>query len=171
MEELQVRVAGTIGVSAALLWGCGTGTVRPPAFGMEGSLSVVMELGWDEAVLDTTSDEIAVRFLRKRGTTTMDTPLKITYAQAGQALNTPATLDLAEARPDDSTRQRSIVSRNVLDDPRRVFPKLSRGRLIFFDKIRPDSIVRGQFNITFVDGIDFANGRTAYGPFTARVPP
>lgn len=157
---------------AALLAGCGgNGSVPKARFELEGSLSVVMDLGWDECVLDTTSpDEIAVRFVRIRGAT-MDTPLKIVWAQAGQVLNTPATIDLAEMRPDDPNRQRSIVTRNVLDDKRSVFPLLVRGKMSFFDQIRPDSTVKGQFNITFENGIDFANGRTVFGPFTAKVPP
>ena len=59
----------------------------------------------------------------------------------------------------------------VLDDPRRVFPLMVRGKMTFFDKIKPDAACRGQFNVTFENGIDFANGRTVYGPFTAKVPP
>ena len=167
----------------ALLVGCGSGgTIPGPKHGLDGSLSVVMDLGYDEAVIDTTTDEVALSFIRHKGTTT-DTVLKITWAQAGQALNTPSTIDLGEARPDDATRQRSIVSRNVLDDPRRVFPLLVVGtpcdamgcrgpsKMSFVDQIKPDAKVRGQFNITFVNGVDFANGRTVYGPFTAKVPP
>ncbi len=172
MEELQVRAAAIIALLGASLCGCSSGGTVPNAhYQLEGSLSVVMDLGWDDCVIDTTSpDEIAVRFVRIRGKT-MDTPLKIVWAQAGQVLNTPATIDLAEARPDDPNRQRSIVTRNVLDDKRSVFPKLVRGKLSFFDEIRPDSTVKGQLNITFENGIDFANGRTVYGPFTAKVPP
>lgn len=154
-----------------LLSGCtGGGSVAPAKFQLEGSLSVVMDLGWDECVLDTTSDEIAVRFVRKRGAT-MDTSLKVVWAQAGQVFNTPSTIDLAEARPDDPNRQRSIVTRNVLDDKRSVFPKVIRGKMSFFDQIRPDTSVKGQLNLTFENGIEFANGRTVYGPFTAKVPP
>ena len=129
-----------------------------------------MDLGWDSCVLDTTSDEIALRFIRKRGDTE-DVPLKIVWAQAGQELITPSTIDLAEMRPDDANRQRSIVTRNVLDDKRNVFPLLVRGKMSFFEKIKADSTVKGQFNITFENGIDFANGRTVFGPFTAKVPP
>jgi hypothetical protein len=172
VEDLQVRSAALIPlVVGACLLGCGgRGTVPPAKYQLEGSLSVVMDLGWDECILDTTDDEIAIRFVRKRGTT-MDTPLKIVWAQAGQVLNTPATLDLAEPRPDDPNRQRGIVTRNVLDDKRTTFPLMVRGKLTFFDKIRPDSSVKGQFNVTFENGIEFANGRTIYGPFTAKVPP
>lgn len=176
-----MRAVAAIPLLGALA-ACGSGTVPGPKFGLEGSLSVVMDLGYDECFLDTTTDEVAVRFVRKKGGTE-DTSLKITWAQAGQTLNTPSTIDLGEARPDDPTRQRTIISRNVLDDPRRVFPLLVVGppcdatgcrgpsKLSFFDQIRSDSTVRGQFNITFVNGIDFANGRTVYGPFSAKVPP
>jgi hypothetical protein len=180
VEELQVRSLAAIALVAALAAGCGKGT--GPKYSLEGSLSVVMDLGYDECFLDTTTDEIAIRFVRHRDSGD-DTPLKVTWAQAGQTLNTPATIDLGEARPDDATRQRSIVSRNVLDDPRRVFPLLVVGepcgmngcrgpsKLSFVDKIMQDSKVRGQFNITFVNGVEFANGRTVYGQFIAKVPP
>jgi hypothetical protein len=173
VEELQVRAGATIALFGALLSGCSSGGDRdpPPRFGLEGSLSVVMDLGWDECEIDTTSpDEISVRFVRNRKVG-MDTPLKIVWAQAGQTLNTPATIDLAEMRPDDPNRQRTLVSRNVLDDKRTVFPRLVRGKMTFFDELRPDSTVKGQFNMTFENGIDFANGRTVFGPFTAKVPP
>lgn len=166
-----MRAAALIALFGAALSGCGgKGANAPARFQLEGSLSVVMDLGWDSAELDTTSDEIAVRFIRKRGTTT-DTPLKIVWAQAGQELNTPSTIDLAEARPDDPNRPRTVVTRNVLDDKRTVFPLIVRGKLSFLTKIVPNSSVKGQFNITFENGIDFANGRTIYGPFTAKVPP
>jgi len=169
VEDLPVKGAFFIALCGALSMGCGPGTGAKHA--LEGSLSVVMDLGWDDCVLDTTSpDEIALRFTRNNKGA-MDTPLKIVWAQAGQELITPATIDLAEMRPDDMNRQRSIVSRNVLDDSRRVFPLLIRGKMTFFDKIASDSTVKGQLNITFENGIDFANGRTVFGPFTAKVPP
>ncbi len=178
-----MRPGAAIALLGALGIACGeSGTIKPPKHSLDGSLSVVMDLGYDEAFIDTTTNEVALRFVRHKGTTD-DTTLKITWAQAGQALNTPSTIDLGEARPDDPATQRSIVSRNVLDDPRRVFPLLIVGppcdamgcrgpsKMSFVDKIKPDSTVRGQFNITFVNGVDFANGRTVYGPFSAKVPP
>ena len=166
---------------AAFCCGCGSSSIPGPRFGLEGSLSVVMDLGFDEAFLDTTTNEVAVRFVRHRGGTD-DTPLKIIWAQAGQALNTPATIDLGEPRPDDPIRQRGNVSRNVLDDPRGMggmgFPLMVQGpatggpsKMSFIDQILPDRFVRGQFNITFVNGTGFANGRTVYGQFSAKVPP
>lgn len=159
------------GLIGATLAGCGPrGTVPPAKYGLEGSLSVVMDLGWDECFLDQTADEIAVRFVRKRGETA-DTPLKIVWALAGQTLNTPSTISLSEPRPDDANRQRAVVSRNVLDDKRTTFPLMVVGKLSFLEEIRSDSTVKGQFNITFENGIEFANGRTIYGPFNAKVPP
>ena len=157
-----------------VLMGCGTGGMssRRGQFFLEGSLSVVMNLEWDECFIDTTApDEIGVRFQRNKGPVQKDTTLKIVWAQAGQMLNTPAKIVLAEQRPDDPNRQRTTVTRNVLDDKRTTFPLLVRGEMTFFDEIRPDAQVRGQFNMTFENGIEFANGRTVYGPFTAKVPP
>ena len=182
-----MRGLAAIALFAAILCGCSASgpKVKPARYQLEGSLSDVMDLGFDECFLDTTSpDEIAVRFVRKRGDNDAgaleDTPLKIVWAQAGQELITPSTIDLAEPRPDDANRQRGIVSRNVLDDKRTVFPLMVRsdpaypkgpGRMSFLDQIKPDSSVRGVFNITFENGIDFANGRTVFGSFTAKVPP
>ena len=136
-----MRRAAAIALFGVLQLGCGSkGGVAPAKYNLEGSLSVVMDLGWDSCVLDTTSDEIALRFVRKRGETE-DVPLKIVWAQAGQDLVTPSTIDLAEMRPDNPNRQRAIVTRNVLDDKRNVFPLLIRGKMSFFDKIKPDSSV------------------------------
>lgn len=163
----------TIVLLGTALWGCGTGGMssRKAQYYLEGSLSVVMDLGWDQCFIDTTApDEVGVRFQRNKGMQ-MDTPLKIVWAQAGQVLNTPAKIVLAEQRPDDPTRQRTTVSRNVLDDKRTTFPLLVRGEMTFFDQIKPDAQVRGQFNMTFENGIEFANGRTVYGQFIAKVPP
>ena len=175
-----MRTAAAIALFAALLSGCGarSGTL-PAKYQLQGSLTDVMDLEFDECLLDTPTDEIAITFIRKRGMT-MDVPLKIVWAQAGQTLNTPSTIDLAEPRPDDASRQRAILSRNVLTDTRTSFPLMvvsdpskptGPGRLSFLDEIKPDSKVRGQFNITFENGIGFANGRTIYGQFTAKVQP
>ncbi len=154
--------------------GCGTGGMssRRGQFSLEGSLSVVMNLEWDECFIETTSpDEIGVRFQRNKGPVQKDMPLKIVWAQAGQTLTTPSRIVLAEQRPDDPNRQRTTVTRNVLDDKRTTFPLLVRGEMTFMDQIRPDAKVRGQFNMTFENGIEFANGRTVYGNFIATVPP
>ncbi len=167
MEDLPVKGAFFIAFFGALSQGCGPSTGAKHA--LEGSLSVVMDLGWDECTLDPLSPgEISVRFIRNQNGA-MNTPLKIVWAQAGQDLITPSTIDLAEMRPDDPNRQRSTLSRNVLDDSRTVFPLLIRGKMTFFDQIRPDATVKGQLNLTFENGIDFANGRTVFGPFTAKV--
>lgn len=152
---------------------CGTGGMssRKGQYFLEGSLSVVMNLEWDECFIDTTSpDEVSVRFQRNKGTQ-MDMPLKIVWAQGGQTLTTPSKIVLAEARPDNPMVQRTTVTRNVLDDKRTTFPPLVRGEMTFFDEIKPDARVRGQFNMTFENGIEFANGRTVYGNFIAKVPP
>ena len=179
-----MRPSAAIALLGAFSAACGSGgTIKPPRYTLQGSLSVVMDLGYDESLIDTTTDEVALRFVRHKGATD-DVSFKITWAQAGQVLNTPATIDLGEARPDDASRQRSIASRNVLDDPRRVFPLMVVGpacdpmkgctgpsKLSFIDQIKPDTRVRGQFNITFVNGVEFANGRTVFGSFIAKVPP
>jgi len=136
---------------------------------LEGSLSVVMDLGWDKCTIEVTPDDVAVTLVRDRGTL-QDVTLKVDYALLGQTLNTPSSVDLAEIRPDTMT-PRGEISRQTNNDPRTMFPNIVRGQLIFFDQIKPAAHVNGQFNATFEDGIEFANGRTVYGPFDATMPP
>ena len=155
---------------SSLLCGCGAGSIPKARYALEGSLSVVMELGWDEAFLETPPGELGVRFVRKKGSTE-DIALKLVWLQGTQTFNAPASIDLAEADPNDSARQRSVVSRNVLGDARRSFPNMARGELILLDQIKADTTVRGQLHITFQNGVGFANGRTIYGSFSAKVPP
>jgi hypothetical protein len=149
--------------------GCGPvqKTAPIPQYGLEGSLSVMMGLRYDVAHLDITTNDLAVRFARKQGEGE-DTVLKVTAAIADLELVAHGTIDLAEAGP--SGAQRGGVSRDVLDDPRRLFPKLLRGRIIF-DRV-PESLgpnVKGDLSVLFENGTEFASGRTVFGTFEADV--
>lgn len=149
--------------------GCGPvqKTAPTPKFGLEGSLSVMMSLRYDVAHIDITTNDLAIRFARKQGEGE-DTVLKVTAAIADLELAANGTIDLAEAGP--SGTQRGVVSRDVLDDPRRLFPRLLRGRVIL-NKV-PESAgpnVKGDLSVLFENGTEFASGRTVFGTFEADV--
>ncbi len=151
----------------ALLSGCGNPDGAKHV--LEGSVSAVMDLGWDHCTIEVTSEDVAVTFFRDKGTL-HDVTLKVTYALLGQMLNTPSYVDLAEIRQDNML-PRGTVSRQTTGDPRQTFPNIRIGKLVFYDQIKAAAHVHGEFNVTFEDGIDFANGRTIFGPFDAQMPP
>ena len=149
--------------------GCGPvqKTAPIPKFGLEGSLSVMMELRYDVAHVDVTADDLAIRFAKKQGEGE-DTVLKVTASISDLELVANGTIDLAEATP--AGAQRGVISRDVLDDPRRVFPKLVRGRVILTRVPEPGGQnVNGDLSITFENGTEFASGRTVFGKFEADV--
>ncbi len=169
------------------------GTPTPPKFRLEGSLSQLMNLAYDEVrlLLDydpgnpQPTDTMSIEFIRLRpmgtgmlpdGGTEMtssgeDTVLKIGYALAGDAPPANQRLDLTFL--DENGQPRTTLSRNVLNDPRRTFPPLRVGSL-FLDRA-PDRVkmntVNGDFNLTFQNGIEVASGRTIFGNFAAKVIP
>ncbi|MFT3841186.1 MAG: hypothetical protein QM723_29610 [Myxococcaceae bacterium] len=154
---------------AALFFACGCGNPDGAKNVLEGSLSVVMDLGWDRCNIEITQDDVAVTLIRVKGQL-QDVTLKVDYSLLGQTLNTPSTVDLAEIRA-DTMKPRGQVSRQTQGDPRTSFPDIVMGQLVFFDNIKAGAHVHGQFNARFADGIEFANGRTVYGPFDAVMPP
>jgi len=204
VEELQVTSPRAIG---ALRWALAAaagvvalsacsppGQAAPPKFRLEGSLSQLMNLGYDEARLrldydpnnPRPSDTLGIEFVRVRPLS-MDTlsdggmvmgagasediVLKIGYQLAGDAPPANQRLDLTFL--DQNNMSRTTLSRNVLNDPRRSFPPLRVGSL-FLDRA-PDRVamntVHGEFNLTFENGIEVASGRTVFGTFAAKVIP
>lgn len=182
-------------VVAGLLVACSPapGKQAPPKFQLEGSLTQLMALGYDEARLrldydpdnPQPTDTLGIEFVRLRpmGSDTLpdggmvmvqdseDMVLKIGYQLAGDAPPANQRLDLTFL--DENGVSRTTLSRNVLNDPRRSFPPLRVGSL-FLDR-RPDRVamntVNGEFNLTFENGIEVASGRTIFGKFSAKVIP
>ncbi len=182
-------------VVAGLLVACSPapGKQAPPKFQLEGSLTQLMALGYDEARLrldydpdnPQPTDTLGIEFVRLRplGSDTLpdggmamvqdseDMVLKIGYQLAGDAPPANQRLDLTFL--DENGLSRTTLSRNVLNDPRRAFPPLRVGSL-FLDR-RPDRVamntVNGEFNLTFENGIEVASGRTIFGKFSAKVIP
>ena len=171
-----------------------SGQPAPAKFRLEGSLSQLMNLGYDEARLrldydpnnPQASDTLGIEFVRVRplGSNTLDDGgmvnavgasedivLKIGYQLAGDAPPANQRLDLTFL--DQNGASRTTLSRNVLNDPRRSFPPLRVGSL-FLDRA-PDRVamntVNGEFNLTFENGVEVASGRTVFGTFSAKVIP
>lgn len=193
---MQVRAPGrllALGLAVAGLCACGGDPKNPPPkFRLEGSLGQVMDLGFDEARILVAPEDVSLVFVRIRPLSggapsdggglpdplasgnSEDYPLKIAWRLVDEQLpEVGARLDLTEPTSSSPTApQRGTVSRNVNNDPRTTFPRLSRGTLRFDRALDPDARVGGDFHLTFENGIEVASGRTAFSTaFTARVQP
>lgn len=166
MEDVPLtRALLLVGLGA--LSGCGpSGKAK---FVVEGSLGAIMDMGYDRAVIETSPDDVSLRFVRERGVAE-DTPLKVVWAFAGETFNPPATLDLAQPRPDDSMRPRGALGRNVENDPRMNFPNIVRGSLVLYAAPMPGAKVKAEFRATLSNGTDPSSGRTAFATVIAEVP-
>lgn len=169
------------------------GGVTPPKFRLEGSLTQLMNLAYDEARLrldydpnnPQPTDTLTIEFIRIRpmgsgvladgGMEMMgaseDVVLKIGYRLAGDAPPANQRLDLTFL--DENGMFRTTLSRSVANDPRTSFPPLRVGSL-FLDRA-PNRVtmntVNGEFNLTFQNGVEVASGRTVFGNFSAKVIP
>lgn len=170
-----------------LLVSCGS--PNAPKAKLEGSLLTVMNLDYDEAILSFSGTEFTVSFRRKKGTSLMgdcvtmpsscDTTLAVTgrleqapFPDGGMdALRGGQTYDLPEIL--SSGLPRGVVSRNVLDDPRTMFPPIRVGE-IHFANIPQQSMnlkAAGDFHVTFENGVEFASGKTVFSTaFQAHFP-
>lgn len=155
------------------------GRRSPPKFRLEGSLTQMMDLGYDEARLISSADDVALLFVRQRPmdesefdggsdvSVSEDYPFKVTFALRGEEPPIRVRVDLAEE--DAAGKQRGIFSRNVLNDTRRAFPRAIRGTLYLSRSLELDARVGGDFHVTFENGIEPASGRTVFGSFDAKV--
>lgn len=183
MEGLQVRRAalGLAGgaLLAAACYQPAPGSPPPPKHTVEGSLGQVMGMGYDEARVMVTGQDVSLLFVRvlplatlpdaggKETGTLENYPLKLTYALVDGGLPAKVRVDLTELGPNG--RQRGLFSRDVQDDPRKALPPLARGELYFDAALDPDATVHGDFHGTFVNGIEPASGHTVFGTFDAKV--
>ncbi len=166
--------------------GCNTDSkIPPPKFRLEGSLTQVMDLSYDEARILVAPSDISLTFVRIKPLGSIeepdggmqnqmmgvseDYPIKIAYQLDGEGLD-GGRLDLASL--DSNGSPRGVISRNVQDDPRNTFPTILRGTLIFNQALTERAVVTGDFNITFENGTEVASGRTVFSKaFTAQVQP
>lgn len=187
MEVVQVTFPGRhvaalgLAVSAMALCACNNDPSKtPPKFRLEGSLSQVMDVGYDEARVLLSAADVSLLFVRVRplGSPSADDggavgqsedyPLKIGYRLLGDPVG--GRVDLASL--DMNGAQRGTVSRNVANDPRNTLPLILRGTLYFDGPLDPNAVVGGDFHITFENGIEAASGRTVFSKsFSARVQP
>jgi hypothetical protein len=180
---MHARATAAVVALASLLGGCGVsdGKAPPARYSLEGSLLQLMDLGYDEARLQLAPDDLSVLFVRIKpldsiapdgGTGTAgnseDYPFKIGVALKGQPLFGNVRVDLAEL--DMNGTQRATFSRDVINDPRKLFPKATRATL-FLNKVpKVNETVSGDFNVTFEEGVQAASGRTVFSKgFSAKV--
>ncbi|SEU37988.1 hypothetical protein [Stigmatella erecta] len=152
------------GLLAGLLGACGEGPR------IEGSVSPLLDLRYERAEAQGTPDEVSVRFITPQGAGE-NTILKVTAKLENLPFAPGTPIDLTEplgAPP--SEVQRGEVSRSVLDEPVRGFPRIARGTLTFQKDLQPGTKVSGDFHVTFVQGTDVYSGRTLFGRFEATVP-
>ncbi len=167
---------------------CGVDPKKAPAkFRLEGSLTQVMDLGYDEARILIAPEDVSLVFVRIRplvsaptddaGTsstepvagTSEDYPFKLAYRLLEDGLPSGGRVDLAAL--DANGKQRGVFSRNVADDPRNSLPPIVRGTISFNRPLDPDTTVTGDFHVTFENGIEAASGRTVFSTYSARVQP
>lgn len=132
---------------------------------LEGSLTEIMDLHYEQAAVASTPAQLVARFTRPQGSGE-DIVLQVTTSLSGVAPGT-SRFDLTEVTPDNT--QRGVISRNVLNDPRTTFPAIARGSLNLSGTLSTGKRVSGSFSVTFVEGIQFANGRTVFASFEATV--
>jgi hypothetical protein len=137
---------------------------------LEGSVTSLLDLRYETAEAQANEEEASVRFLTVQGAGE-NTILKVAARLDSLTLTPGVKIDLAEVLGDTpDSPQRGAVSRSVLDEPQREFPRLLRGGLTFDQALTPQSKVSGEFHVTFVNGTDVYSGRTIFGRFEATVP-
>jgi hypothetical protein len=140
---------------------------------LEGSVTPLLDLRYEtaEAMVAEDGSEVAVRFLTQQGSGE-NTVFKVAARLDEEHPLTPGVaIDLAEVlggTPDSP--QRGAVSRSVLDEPTREFPRLLRGGLTLDKALESGKKVPGEFHVTFVNGTHVYSGRTIFGRFEATVP-
>jgi hypothetical protein len=136
----------------------------------EGSVTSLLDLRYETAEAQANEEEASVRFITVQGAGE-NTILKVAARLDDLTLTPGVKIDLAEVLGDTpDSPQRGAVSRSVLDEPQREFPRLLRGGLTFDKALTPQSKVTGDFHVTFVNGTDVYSGRTIFGRFEATVP-
>jgi hypothetical protein len=170
---------------ALLLGGLMTGCGQGPH--LEGSVAPLLDLRYDIARAASNANEVSITFIDQLeplpseepppedSTPPENTVLKVA-ARLDDLQPTPGVeIDLAELLGEgEDAPQRGAISRSVLDEPVREFPRILRGGLTVDKAIEgftPCAKVNGDFHVTFVNGTDVYSGRTIFGRFEATVPP
>jgi hypothetical protein len=160
-----------VGPGLLPLLGLLTGAACGKDKALEGSLSPLMDLHYEQVKAQVAEGEVSVSFVKPKGAGE-DTVLKVSARMEGLAAPEPepgVPIDLAELLGEDGPT-RGTVSRSVLDEPTRDFPPITRGTLTFDGYLDPGTTVTGEFHVTFANGTDVYSGRTVFGRFEATVP-
>jgi hypothetical protein len=164
---VSARILPALGL-LGLMTACGQGPH------LEGSVTSLLDLRYEVAEAQANEEEVSVSFLTEQGAGE-NTILKVAALLEELQFTPGVAIDLAQVLGDTpDSPQRGAVSRSVLDEPQREFPRLLRGGLIFdkaLDAFTPCSKVSGELHVTFVNGTDVYSGRTIFGSFEATVPP
>lgn len=163
-----------------LLTGCGQGPH------LEGSVTPLLDLRYDLARAAANDSEVSVSFIDQLEPGPGEEPLpegtpppegivfKVAARLTGLELAPGVEINLAEplgTQPDAA--QRGALTRSMPDEPSRDFPRILRGGLTVnkaLEGFTPCAEVKGDFHVTFVNGIDVYSGRTVFGHFQATVP-
>lgn len=162
----------------ALLALLSCGNPNAPKARLEGSLGTVMDFGYDEVELAYSPTEFTTNFRRKKGMG-FDTILSVTarieqtpFPDGGMERFTGGpTWNLPDVLT--SGLPRGAVSRNVLDDPRTMFPPIRIGEIHYQNVPEQGQGITaaGDFHITFENGVEFASGKTVFSTgFQATFP-
>jgi hypothetical protein len=165
VEGVQVspRIPAAL-LLTGLLSACGEGPH------LEGSVTPLLDLRYQRAEALADESEASVRFITEQGSGE-NTVLKVTARLDDLELTPGQPIDLSERLgAEQDAPQRGTVSRSVLDEPTRGFPRLTRGTLTFEKALTPGAKVPGNFHVTFINGTDVYSGRTIFGRFEATVP-
>jgi hypothetical protein len=170
---------GGLALAGALALGSCADPARAAHY-LEGSLGQLMDLGYDRVRVQLAPDDVSLLFVRVHQLTTFgdagsggtagtseDYPFRVGLQRWGRALDAGVEQDLAE--DGGSGTQRASFSRDVLNDPRKLFPPCRLGGLRFGAALVPGTTVSGDFHVTFENGIETASGRTVFDTFTAEV--
>jgi hypothetical protein len=140
-----------------------------PHLSLEGSVTPLLDLGYERAEAQATKTEVSVRFLRAQGAGE-DTILKVAAKLEGVAPEPHAAIALGQRVGGAEGPLRGAVSRSVLEEPVRAFPDIARGELVFDGYLDSGKTVTGELHVTFANGTDVYSGRTLFGRFEATVP-
>lgn len=175
-----MRVALAILAGALALAACGDPDNPPAKYALEGSLSQLMDLGYDEVRVKVAQDDVGLLFVRLHpltvvgdagqgpAATTEDYPFQVGLLRWGASLDGGLVADLAETT--DAGVHRATFTRDVVNDPRKTFPPCRIGGLVLDATPVSGRTVSGNVHVTFENGIETASGRTVFVKnFTAKV--
>ena len=158
-----------------LLAACALGLAGCGPRSVQGSLSVLMDMTYESVDIVLGGSDVTVRFVRPVDPENPDGGEDLVLAVSARGLTIPfppgagspgIRFDLAE---DFGSGQRGSLARNVLDDPRRTFPRMERGYLAFSNLPAAGQRTSGDFAVTFVLGQEFGDGRTLFESFGGMV--